>query len=110
MTYRLFLDDERDPPAGEWEVVRSLEAALALVQARGLPSFISFDHDLGADDAAKPLPTGADFARWLGDYVLDNSLSLDGFEWYVHSQNPIGAANINGYLLGLVEHVSRQQA
>ncbi|GJE15980.1 cyclic-phosphate processing receiver domain-containing protein [Methylobacterium marchantiae] len=108
MSYRLFLDDERDPPSeGDWDVVRSLEAAQAVVLLRGMPAFVSFDHDLGADDDGKPLATGADFAHWLGGFVLDNGLSLNGFTWSVHSQNPIGAANIDGYLRNLVEWLDR---
>ena len=102
MTWNLFLDDERDPPSDgrRWEVARSCDAAAALVAARGLPAYASLDHDLGADK------TGADFVRWLGEYVLDNRVPMDGFSWYVHSQNPVGSQNIHGYLRGLANVVT----
>lgn len=108
MTYRLFIDDERDPPNDgyTWEVVRTFEAASALVSERGLPRYISFDHDLGVNPDGSLARTGADFARWIGDYVLDHQLRLDEFAWYVHSQNPIGAENINRYLENLVLRVA----
>ena len=99
MTYKLFLDDERNPPGDpmDWVVVRSYNEAVATIYNLGVPYFISFDHDL-ADDR-----TGYDFAKWLveqdmdffkGDYIPNN------FEFYVHSQNPVGRDNIQFYLDG----------
>ncbi len=91
--YDLFVDDERDPPRDgrDWTVARSVEEAVALVGARGLPRFISFDHDLGEGG------TGQDFARWLVEHCLDGGLAPD-FSFYVHSQNPVGAENIRALL------------
>jgi hypothetical protein len=40
--------------------------------------------------------TGYDSAKWLGDYCLENKRKLPNF--VVHSQNPVGKANIQGYL------------
>ncbi len=49
MTYNLFLDDERFPPndGKDWVIVRSVQEAVDYVEVNGLPSFISFDNDLG---------------------------------------------------------------
>lgn len=94
MTYRLFLDDEREPPEGAWVVVRSVEEAQAVIREKGFPRFVSFDHDLGRD------LTGMDLARFLVELDLDHHTMPDGFQWYVHSQNPVGRDNINGYLNG----------
>jgi hypothetical protein len=92
MTYRLFIDDERDPTDGEWVVVRSVEDAIAVIEAQGAPSYISFDHDLGENKK-----TGHDLARWLIDWDIKNDvLTPANFSYYVHSQNPIGKANIEG--------------
>lgn len=100
MTYKMFLDDERFPPddGTQWVIVRSSEQAIAVVQEFGLPNFISFDHDLGGNDTSRK------FIIWLLDYMLDNNLSFVGrdFDFYVHSQNPIGAQWIRGTMTGMI--------
>ncbi len=122
--YRLFLDDERHPPrigwwtwvtsllgwligrprgleAEPWIVVRSYEAAVATIEARGMPQHIAFDHDLGETADGRPLPSGLDVAKWIVEYVLDHDVDLRTFTWYCHSQNPAGARNIDGLLTNL---------
>lgn len=99
MTYKLFIDDERFPPDGEWVIARSSAEAIAIINAAGMPSFISFDHDLGGDDTARR------FIVWLTDQIVDEHLTLPpGFSFYVHSQNPIGAEWIRGTMDGLIYH------
>jgi hypothetical protein len=100
LTYNLFIDDERMPPevnataTDVFHIVRNYDDAVKYVTEHGVPQFISFDHDLG-----KGL-TGYDFAKWLCEYIIDNNLRSDCFEYYVHSQNPVGAKNIIMYLEG----------
>ena len=73
-----------------------------------LPLIISFDHDLG--DETKH--TGYDVAKQLveNDIISGNKESrqsykfCDGFDFYVHSQNPIGKANIEGLLNNYLKH------
>lgn len=87
--YRLFLDDIRYPPGQGWEIVRSFEEACTFVLEKGIPSHISFDHDLGLEE------TGYDFAKWLVNSHLDAIISIpDNFTFKVHSANPVGAENI----------------
>lgn len=92
----LFLDDERFPPTNgyDWIVVRSFDEAVHYVTRYGLTDYASFDHDLGEGGS------GYDFIKWLVEYDLDNNQSIipKNFTYYVHSQNPVGAANIKGYL------------
>ena len=93
MTYKLFLDDERNPVSPtEWKIARSFEEACRLFEEYGAPSFISFDHDLGQDKS------GYDYAKWLVDKDQDESWPTEEFDFYVHSQNPIGKENIEGLL------------
>lgn len=95
MTWRLFLDDERLPAtgSGRWAVARSSEAAVHLVARRGIPVFMALDHDLGGDDTAMV------FLHWLVEYMLDRDMTFpEGFDFYVHSRNPVGAGNIEGFL------------
>lgn len=95
MHYNLFLDDERNPgkdfPPGLSYVVRSYDEAIDYVNNYGLPAFISFDHDLGEEE------TGYDFAKWLVDYCIILDIKPT-FNFYVHSQNPIGKTNIEELL------------
>lgn len=101
-TWKLFLDDEREP-ADIWGKVVSghdfksfilctnTGEAMELVKELGVPSFMSLDHDLGGND------TGMRFVRKLSDYMMDNGLS--GIpEFYVHSANPVGKANITEFM------------
>ena len=93
--YHMFLDDERDPPDDDqkWLVVRSVNAAKAYVREYGIPQFVSFDHDLGKGG------TGMEFVHFLINTDMDSDQPLmEDFDWYIHSQNPIGLQNINGIL------------
>lgn len=95
MSYKLFIDDERFPAenSGEWVIVRSSQQAISEVYQKGMPSFISFDHDLGGDD------TSMKFLRWLLDELLDDMIAFPvDFKYYVHSQNPVGAENIRSFM------------
>jgi hypothetical protein len=99
MTYRLFIDDERFPVDDDWVIVRSSSEAIDMVISKGIPSRISFDHDLGGDD------TSIVFINWLIDHLLDNNLKLPYvFSFYVHSQNPIGKENIISKMTQIEEH------
>lgn len=93
MTWKLFLDDERMPVGDDWVIARSSDAAIEIMTTRGLPHFISFDHDLGGDD------TAMEVIHWIADSYFDGKLSIpDDFSFTVHSQNPIGKNNIEGFL------------
>ncbi len=101
---KLFIDDEREPPddGGNWVVVRSSIEAIDWISANGIPSFISFDHDLGGLDTAMRV------VRWMTNMVLDEELHFPpDFKYYIHSQNPIGAANIRGLLDGFLREIER---
>ena len=48
MSYKLFIDDLRDPVTSDWKVARSSVEAKDIVVEFGIPNEIAFDHDLGA--------------------------------------------------------------
>ena len=105
MSYRLFIDDERFPVGNGWIIARGFTEAKIIVSLDGIPDYISFDHDLGLDSQ-----TGADFANWLIDHILINELLFPAsFDYYVHSQNPIGAENIRGKMDAALKHIGRDQ-
>ena len=104
--YSLFIDDERFPPRNDgrkWVIARDFEEVMMSLRRHGMPGYISFDHDLGDVDKH----TGYDIAKLLVelDMAASDPLSTeetfplpDDFEFYVHSQNPIGKKNIESYL------------
>lgn len=93
MTWKLFIDDERDLSyigvldTVLWEVARSTEQAKVLVEYLGPPSYISFDHDLGGEDTAMV------FLKWLADNYFTQPP-----EYSIHSSNPVGRSNIDAYM------------
>lgn len=87
--WNLWLDDERPCPHEEaaWVIARTSEEAKALVVSHGPPEEMSLDHDLGGEDTAMI------FVRWLAD----NHFTTQPV-WRVHSQNPVGKANLESFL------------
>lgn len=107
MTWKLFIDDERELAStwnvNEWQIARNFDEACFLVIKNGIPIYISFDHDLGFG------PTGSQFSEWLINYMIDEGLKFPvGFDYFVHSQNPIGADNIRGKMDAAIKHFSMQ--
>jgi len=111
----LYLDDVRIPqnnPSDHepWTIVRSYNDFVAYIKENGLPSLISFDHDLADEHYSLEFEewyytperidmgerTGYDCAKWLVEYCMDNDLKMCQFT--VHSANPAGAQNILGLL------------
>lgn len=90
---KVFIDDERYPITNDIVVIRTFDAFKKFVKENGCPVFISFDHDLGHDQ-----PSGFDIAKWLIEEDLDNDIIPIGFEFDVHSQNPVGGENIRSLL------------
>jgi len=88
-----FLDDEREPvlrPDRHWVIFRTGEAMVETIRRFGLPDGISLDHDLGDGRM-----DGQQTARALVNLALDGALVVDqGFTYVLHSQNPVGWANM----------------
>lgn len=129
----LFLDDVRQPEMAfdytnnpiytnlQWDIVRNYDEFVSYIETNGLPNLISFDHDL-ADEHYTPAihwndynkskeyqesqqykeKTGMECAKWLVDYCIDKKEKLPIF--LCHSQNPVGADNIMGYLNNFLKY------
>lgn len=97
---KIFLDDERFPALqlGEAMLVRNYDEFVWSIkfahQSNYTIDYISFDHDLGEE------MTGLDCVKALVSYDLDFDILTKDFKFYVHSQNPVGKKNIEGYLNG----------
>lgn len=110
----LYLDDVRIPTEGEWQVVKNYDEFVAHIKLNGLENYevISLDHDLGESAMqeyytnTKPNfeldykrineKTGMDCARFLVAESMTTNIPLP--QIYVHSANPIGSANMMGYI------------
>jgi len=89
----------------EWIVVRNYHAFISLIEGKGIPEIISFDHDLADEhyDYQEHLDgdyydimtekTGYHCAKWLIDYCIDNNRELPA-TILIHSMNPAGSMNI----------------
>lgn len=123
----------------EWTVVRSYKEFIEKVKEVGLENIhvISLDHDLG-DTAMKEYyenvspnysldygniheKTGYDCAKWLVDHYYDNYVNLEARsekkksgivfpEVFTHSANPIGSANIMGYINNFWKNEGQSQS
>lgn len=122
MAWRLFLDDDADTvrqPSicvenpewragrmlaakipdtahlGDWVIARSCDEAFFEIDKRGLPTFVSFDHDL-CDERE-----GYD-GKKVAEYIVAKDMrerSLpENFSYEVHSWNGRGAIRIQSYL------------
>jgi hypothetical protein len=99
MNWKLYLDDIRTPDDPTFMIVRTVNDAQKLIHLLGVPTFISFDHDLGMDDEGNLVLSGYDFAKWLVEMDMEGIFILvEDFDFTVHSQNPVGAKNIREYL------------
>lgn len=124
-TYKIYLDDVRTPHDTSWTVVRSYDEFVETVSRIGLDviDIISLDHDLG-DTAMKEYfnnvhpnytlnydniveKTGMDCAKWLVNLCLDEGHEMP--EVVVHSANPIGSANMMGYINNYLMNSRRPQ-
>jgi hypothetical protein len=111
---QLYLDDIRTPNSDDWHVVRNYDELVSHIRLNGLDKYevISLDHDLG-DTAQKEYfnnvspnyqldynnileKTGLDCAKWLVAESMNSKIPLP--QIYTHSANPIGSANIMGYV------------
>lgn len=105
MNYKLYIDDIRTPSdPNEWTIARTSTKAITLIKGLGVPTFISFDHDLGEDDDAMKV------VKFLVDTDLDKEERGEknwipkNFKFHVHSANPTGKQNIEGLLNGYLKH------
>lgn len=141
MGYKLFLDDDRNPidcvhwmhkrigPGNfiyledDWVIVRNYDEFCKAIALKGLPSFVSFDHDLGKDMVAymidngmskrqarrqkKFQKSGYDCAKVLVGECIEQEAPLPRYA--VHSLNPVGTENILTFLRSAEKELSKYQ-
>jgi hypothetical protein len=121
---RLYLDDVRTPLAEDWIIARNYEQFVSQIRLLGLGNFevISLDHDLGDTAMVEYYTnvknnynlnyenilekTGYDAAKFLVAESMTKEIPLP--QIYIHSANPIGAANIMGYINNYLKNCKLQ--
>lgn len=132
--YNLFLDDVREPNGSwmsymrrlisyelyEWKVVRNYDEFKQCIDTKGIPQFISYDHDLAESHYDQSMygsveeyeskisdsqeKTGLECAKYLIS-------KLDGEPhppYIVHSQNPVGKIRIEKCIIDHNNNVRQQ--
>lgn len=110
----LYLDDVRTPNDKEWIVVRNYDQFVNRINQHGLENIevISLDHDLGDSAMVEYYnnvkdnytldynniseKTGYDACKYIVNRSIETGIPLP--QIYVHSANPIGSANMMGYI------------
>jgi hypothetical protein len=109
----------------DWVVVRNYDEFVEYIKYNGVPEFVSFDHDLAdehhndlfsdknwfMDDSKIELAyqgykekTGLECAKFLVEYCENENVKLP--DYLVHSANPVGKKNIEGYLENAKKHLN----
>lgn len=114
MKIKIYLDDVRTPLSDEWIVVRNYDEFIKIVNLNGLDNIetISLDHDLGETAMVEYYTnvknryelnyenieekTGMDCCKFLVNKSIDEKIPLP--QIFIHSANPIGSANMMGYI------------
>jgi hypothetical protein len=123
---RIYLDDVRTPIGTDWVIVRNYDQFVSTVRLYGLENFevISLDHDLGEEsmieyytnvknnyvlnyDNIVGEKTGYDCCKFLVSESMSKKIPLP--QIYVHSANPIGSANMMGYINNYLMNCSLPQ-
>lgn len=121
----LYLDDVRTPVDDNWIVVRNYDEFVAQIKLHRLDNFdvISLDHDLGEGAMVEYYTnvknnymldynniqerTGMDCCRFLVSESMNERIPLP--QIYIHSANPIGSANMMGYINNYLMNCSLPQ-
>ena len=107
----VWIDDIRDPQESTWQHwikknfgtndfditwIKSYKEFVDFVDKNGLPSNVSFDHDLGDVEDPNNEKTGYDCAKYIVDYCMDNDRDIPNYR--IQSDNGPGRENIDKYL------------
>lgn len=107
----VWIDDIRDPQEPIWQKwikqnfgtndfditwIKSYKEFVDFVDKFGVPSNVSFDHDLGDVDNPDNEKTGYDCAKYIVDYCMDNNRDIPNYR--IQSDNGPGRENIDKYL------------
>lgn len=111
---KIYLDDIRTPVEESWIIIRNYDDFVKIINLKGLENIevISLDHDLGESAMVEYYTnvknnfelnynnieekTGYDCCKFLVSHSMTKNIPLP--QIYIHSANPIGSANMMGYI------------
>lgn len=126
-SYHLFLDDERNPYDSRtmaymkmrggpdyknmiWEVAKNFEEFQLIVDQKGIPEFISYDHDLSSEHYDVSMYHGEDAyneksvnftektGRECAEYLCSKLQGAPHPRYIIHSMNPLAVSRITGVI------------
>ncbi|HQI45205.1 MAG TPA: hypothetical protein PLC59_04040 [Bacteroidales bacterium] len=134
MSYNLFLDDARLPedvkwtgaPPMKWEIARTYKQFVKIIESRGVPDTVSFDHDLAPEHYEEHKcahdikmisygkiryhnfkeKSGYEAAKFLAEYCISKKIDIP--KYYIHTLNLIGRKNISLVLENAQQEISKQ--
>ncbi len=93
---KLWLDDVRTPPDQSWTWVRSVSAAIGVMET-GTVAEASLDHDLGQNASGGHQPPGSGLVDWMAEHECWPSEAIT-----IHSAHVGGVR----YMVALIERVA----
>ncbi|WP_206531800.1 cyclic-phosphate processing receiver domain-containing protein [Sphingobacterium sp. DR205] len=120
-TKGIFLDDIRFPSdlthyiskeelvpylLTNWTVIRNYQDFVAYISKNGIPSIISFDHDLGVNLDNTEAESGYDAVKYIVDFIIEQQSQVFP-QVLCHSQNPVGKANILAYWNNFIKAIDK---
>ena len=110
--YKIFFDDLRtvdmvykNPEDWDFEVIRNIDDFKNTILDKGVPEFISFDHDLGKDDNGNVVDA-YQALKWM---VFDLELDLRNMDYKIHSANPLALEKIYCLIKNLNKELNRRE-
>jgi hypothetical protein len=79
-----------------WTVIRNYQDFVDYISKNGIPSIISFDHDLGLNVDSTEAESGYDAVKYIVDFILEQEHPVLP-QVLSHSQNLVGKTNILSY-------------
>ncbi|WP_312400166.1 cyclic-phosphate processing receiver domain-containing protein [Sphingobacterium sp.] len=90
----------------DWTVIRSYQDFVAYISQNGIPSIISFDHDLGVNLDSTEAASGYDAVKYIADFILEQEHPVLP-QVLCHSQNPVGKTNILSYWNNFIKSIDK---
>ena len=110
--YKIFFDDLRtvdmvykNPEDWDFEVIRNIDDFKNTILDKGVPEFISFDHDLGKDDNGNVVDA-YQALKWM---VFDLELDLRNMDYKIHSANPLALEKIDCLIKNWNKELNRRE-
>lgn len=120
-TKGIFLDDIRFPSdlthyiskeelvpylLTNWTVIRNYHDFVAYIFKNGIPSIISFDHDLGVNVDNTEAESGYDAVKYIVDFIIEQQSQVFP-QVLCHSQNPVGKTNILSFWNNFIKAIDK---